>query len=216
MVQVDWAPAPVPPPAAPARASSRSRLIALVAAGGLVVGLGGGAVTGWLVADDAEQVSALDDEIAGLEQRVQDLDDEVATTRAEASADVSAARAEAEREVAADNAARAAEMDGRAAELDAREAELAQREDAVAVLEQQAEDGSLPGDGVWFVGTEVAPGTYRAASPEECYWERLSGTSGSFDDIITNGIGAGDATVTIQPSDAAFSSSRCGGWSRIG
>ncbi len=109
-----------------------------------------------------------------------------------------------------------AELDARAADLDAREADLAQREDAVAVLEQQAADGSLPGDGLYLVGTEVAPGTYRAESGGDCYWERLSGLSGSFDDLIANGLGAADATVTIQSSDTAFSSSGCGRWSRIG
>jgi hypothetical protein len=85
----------------------------------------------------------------------------------------------------------------------------------VAVLEEQAADGSLPGDGLYLVGSEVAPGTYRASNPGDCYWERRSGLSGDFSELIVNGLGAGDSTVTIKASDVAFSSSRCGTWSRI-
>lgn len=80
--------------------------------------------------------------------------------------------------------------------------------------------GVIPGDGVWLVGTEVTAGTYRTTVPEDsfgCYWARLSGTSGEFADLIANDnwVAGATVTVTIDASDVAFESSRCGEWIRI-
>jgi hypothetical protein len=70
------------------------------------------------------------------------------------------------------------------------------------------------GTGMYQVGTHIAPGTYQSnAAPDTCYWERLRGFSGEFSDLITNDF---STIVTIAPSDAGFSSSRCGTWTRIG
>jgi hypothetical protein len=60
---------------------------------------------------------------------------------------------------------------------------------------------------------DVQPGTYRSDNPS-CYFARLSGTSGEFDDIIANGNGA--TVVTIDPSDNAFESRRCSPWTQVG
>ncbi|WP_147262007.1 hypothetical protein [Blastococcus sp. TF02A-26] len=87
----------------------------------------------------------------------------------------------------------------------------------MTVLERQAVDGSISGDGIPMVGSEVAPGTYRAQDPGElCYRERLSGLSGDFGDLISDGLGTADAAVTISGSDVAFSTDGCGTWARIG
>jgi hypothetical protein len=73
------------------------------------------------------------------------------------------------------------------------------------------------GEGTWLVGDDIQPGTYRAGNVDACYWERLSGLSGSFNDIIANdNVMTGQAVVTISPSDRAFNSARCGTWKRIG
>ncbi|MGY1730884.1 hypothetical protein ACI798_05130 [Geodermatophilus sp. SYSU D01045] len=182
----------------------------------LLAGGVGGGLTGADAADDQVRVDALTAEVGDLRQQVNGLQTEVEDTRDQAERDVAGARAAAESAAAADYAARQAELDARSAALDGREADLVAREDAVSVLEQQAADNRISGSGVHLVGTEVAPGTYRATDPGECYWERLSGLSGDFDEIIANGIGAGDATVTIRAGDLAFSSERCGSWERIG
>jgi len=68
-------------------------------------------------------------------------------------------------------------------------------------------------DGVSLVGVDVQPGTFRSDNAD-CYWARLSGTSGSFDDIITNSIGA--TVVTISASDVAFESRSCAPWAQVG
>ena len=57
------------------------------------------------------------------------------------------------------------------------------------------------------VGTEIPPGTYVTVAPDGaldyCYWARLSGFSGSFDDIIANdNLDSGArGRVTISDSD---------------
>lgn len=67
-------------------------------------------------------------------------------------------------------------------------------------------------DGTRLVGDEIEPGRYLTRAGSGCYWERLSGLSGGFDDIITNSIGGGQRVVEILPTDEAFSSSGCGRW----
>lgn len=68
-------------------------------------------------------------------------------------------------------------------------------------------------NGISLVGVDIQPGTYRSDN-EDCYWARLSGTSGSFNDIIANSNGA--TVVTIDSSDHAFESRRCSPWTQVG
>jgi len=85
--------------------------------------------------------------------------------------------------------------------------------------------GSVPasngvGDGTFVVGSEIAAGTYRTAGPADaampnCYWARLSNTSGSLDAIVANGNSAGPTTVTISATDKAFETNGCQGWVRV-
>jgi hypothetical protein len=78
----------------------------------------------------------------------------------------------------------------------------------------------IPGDGTYVVGKDIKPGTYRTEGPEDtaipnCYWARLSGTSGEFNEIIANGNTA-PTTVTISASDNAFQTTGCKTWKRTG
>ena len=73
---------------------------------------------------------------------------------------------------------------------------------------------SAIGDGVWMVGADVAPGTYRNSdSSDACYWARLSGFGGEIDDIIANDFTYEIDVVTIAAGDAGFESIDCGTWS---
>ena len=69
-------------------------------------------------------------------------------------------------------------------------------------------------DGTWLIGPDIEPDIYETVElgSGSCYWERLSGLSGGFDDIIANGNPAGKALVEIKAGDEAFSSERCGDW----
>ena len=49
-----------------------------------------------------------------------------------------------------------------------------------------------------------------------CYWERLTGFSGDFDDLEANGLGASNVVLTIKSTDAGFKSSNCGTWTKTG
>lgn len=73
---------------------------------------------------------------------------------------------------------------------------------------------TISGDGTFLVGADIEPGTYRTAGTDTCYWARLSGTLGSFDEIIANNFGAGQQVVTIDASDVAFETTRCGTWEK--
>lgn len=68
------------------------------------------------------------------------------------------------------------------------------------------------GEGTQIVGDDIRPGTYRSPGGDSCYWERLAGFSGEFDDIIANGFADTNPVVRIRASDAGFHSERCGRW----
>jgi hypothetical protein len=71
------------------------------------------------------------------------------------------------------------------------------------------------GDGTWQVGVDIAPGTWRSAGGTTCYWQRMKGFSGTFSDIIANDNTGPSTIVEIGASDKAFSSSRCGTWTKV-
>ncbi len=68
------------------------------------------------------------------------------------------------------------------------------------------------GDGTWAVGLDISPITYRSSGGSGCYWARLSGFGGTFDEIIANGNPTGPAVVTIDPSDKGFEAKHCREW----
>jgi hypothetical protein len=72
------------------------------------------------------------------------------------------------------------------------------------------------GDGTWQVGVDIAPGTWRSAGGTTCYWQRMSGFGGGFDNIIANENTGPSAIVTIAGSDKGFSAARCGTWTKVG
>lgn len=105
-------------------------------------------------------------------------------------------------------------------------AALAELETTKATLEERQERPPAPsvsfdGDaGLLLVGSDIRPGTYRATCESDfgCYWARLKGTSGEFEDIVANeGRDPGQrATVTIRGSDVAFETTGFGEWTRVG
>jgi hypothetical protein len=70
--------------------------------------------------------------------------------------------------------------------------------------------------GTYIVGKDVAPGQWQSSGGEGCYWARLSGFAGILDHIIANDNTDGPTIVQIGPSDAGFTSARCGTWTKIG
>src|SRR5699024_5285451 len=113
---------------------------------------------------------------------------------------------------------RSSELDERSGELDTRDeeletlaSELDERDEALTASETKIEENTIPGSGIYLVGEDIKPGSYRSDS-SDCYWARLSGTSGESNEIITNNIVDGTSYVTIAASDVAFETRRCGDW----
>jgi hypothetical protein len=72
--------------------------------------------------------------------------------------------------------------------------------------------------GMWLVGQQLSPGTYRAQTASGCYWERLRDFSGTIDGIVANDFvsGGGQQLVTIRSEDVGFDSDQdCGTWVRV-
>ena len=77
------------------------------------------------------------------------------------------------------------------------------------------------GEGVYYVGTEIAPGRYRVAFPHpsgpgSCRWWRLSGFGGTPEEVLGSyalgQILAQSFIVDIAATDVGFASTRCGSW----
>lgn len=68
------------------------------------------------------------------------------------------------------------------------------------------------GPGTYLVNDDIEPGRYRSESGVT-YFERLSGLSGEFDDIIANAaLPSGPVIVDIKSSDMAFKTEGSGTW----
>src|SRR4029079_8679761 len=68
------------------------------------------------------------------------------------------------------------------------------------------------GSGTKIVGSQVPAGRYRSPGGSSCYWERLSGFGGTFDEIIANDFGSVKIVVDVKSTDAGFHSASCGTW----
>lgn len=67
-------------------------------------------------------------------------------------------------------------------------------------------------DGVWTVGADVEPGTYRTTgeASSDCYWA-ITATGSNGSDIIANFIGGGRPVVVLEEGHD-FETKRCGDW----
>lgn len=72
------------------------------------------------------------------------------------------------------------------------------------------------GAGTWLVNEEIAPGRYFTEPAHGCYWERVSGLSGTLSDVIANeflGFDSGQEIVDVGASDRAFKpDAECATW----
>jgi len=72
--------------------------------------------------------------------------------------------------------------------------------------------------GMWIVGAQIAPGTYRADnSAQGCFWQRVSNFTNHTDAVIASAFvtSPGTQLVTIASADAGFSATaECGTWTR--
>jgi hypothetical protein len=84
-----------------------------------------------------------------------------------------------------------------------------------AALAVKSTKTTIPGNGVYFVGSDFAPGTYRSTGNKGfCYWERSRSADGASSSIIANEIAQGQLVVTITPG-GVFKTSSCTTWTKI-
>lgn len=134
-----------------------------------------------------DQVSQLRDQLTAAEKRATTAEDQAKT-------------------VVAQQDARAAQLDARKADLDTREAAITASEKAVAATQIK--------DGMWTVGKDVEPGTYRTAAEvtSTCYWGIYrTGSNGA--DIIQNDIVQGGFPSVTLKAGQDFKSD-CGVWNK--
>lgn len=144
-----------------------------------------------------------DGRAAAVEGR-QDAEDEVAEIQAELEAvegDIPA------REKAVKEQERA--LKGRAAAISKQEAAVAKREKAVGIVEADIRRNTVPGEGVFRVGADMKPGTYRSAGRGGCYYAVLGDANGN--NILSNNITNGPALVSVA-AGTFFETSRCSEW----
>lgn len=72
------------------------------------------------------------------------------------------------------------------------------------------------GDGVWIVPSQVNAGRWQSSGGSSCYWARLKDLAGGVESIAANDNVTGPTIVDIAGNDAAFKTSGCGTWTRVG
>lgn len=71
-------------------------------------------------------------------------------------------------------------------------------------------------DGVYVVGPDIQPGTYRTvADVSKCYWEISKGGTNGRDIVANDNVDGGRPTVALQEGQE-FRSNRCGNWTKTG
>lgn len=150
-----------------------------------------------------------------LQQKNDTMVGKVAQYKATASSALKSARTTA----TAEFKTRQAGLDARARQLHATKNSLDRRARAVSGMEHSWAANTIPGDGIFAVGSDIAPGLYKAdSSPSgSCYYARLSSLGGDgFDNIIDNNNVSGPLTISVASSDAALELSGCADFHKIG
>jgi hypothetical protein len=103
---------------------------------------------------------------------------------------------------------------------------------AIALASPAAADPSdqIPGDGVFQVGTDIAPGVYRTAGPggpfiitindvytesSMCTWFTHSTSAATMEDVVNTNTSVGPMYVKIPATVKAFETRHCQPWMRL-
>lgn len=75
----------------------------------------------------------------------------------------------------------------------------------------------VSGNGMYRVGVDIAPGTYKAEGNKSgCYWERDKDALHEMDSIEANENVTGSGIVTVAPEDGYFKTNGCADWKKAG
>lgn len=179
-------------------------------AAGLVVGLS----LGMAAAPDptrSAEYQALEGRLAGAEaeltEKQRDLDE--AGAELEALAGELPAREQAVREAGTALAERERALAMGEKRLRRSDKALAKRERAVGIVERRIRRNTVPGNGIFEVGVDMAPGTYRTTGAKNCYFSVNADANGT--EITANNITSGPALVALAAGEF-FETSGCADW----
>lgn len=85
----------------------------------------------------------------------------------------------------------------------------------LGLLTKQKATSSFEGSGIYMVGTDIRPGTYRAAASPGCYYSVLRKLDGSLDAIISNGNVDGPVVVEVSSAAKGVEVSNCSTFTRV-
>lgn len=108
----------------------------------------------------------------------------------------------------------AAQMTQQQAALASRTSAVVAREKTVGGAEVAAKANRFAGEGTYLVGTDIKPGTYKAAANSGCYWARLSSLNTS--DIIDNNNSDGPVVIEVRSTDKALEVAGCAEFNKVG
>lgn len=78
---------------------------------------------------------------------------------------------------------------------------------------------TIPGDGMFRVGVDIAPGTYKSAGPSSrdgmCSWSTHSAVGVSSDDMVDANASSGQLYASIPGTVKAFQTTGCQTWVKI-
>lgn len=97
-----------------------------------------------------------------------------------------------------------------------RKGELQKIDRQLGKSQRQLNARSFEGDGIYLVGSDVKPGTYKATASPGCYYAVMRTLDGSLNDIITNGNVDGPVVITVPSAAKAVEVARCGTFTRVG
>ncbi len=77
---------------------------------------------------------------------------------------------------------------------------------------------SIPSEGVYVVGQQIAPGLYVSDTKinKTCYWSRLGDFQGSLDSILANELGKGQQILEVLEGDVGVKVSGCATFNKLG
>lgn len=166
---------------------------------------------------DTEKANSRDATITGLETDVVSLKEELADEQAKNGEEIAEGKAE---EILAAANADAADIRKQTQDLRAsiktQRATLKDLKSQIGGARREIRMSTFEGTGIYLVGTDIRPGTYRAAASPGCYYERQRDLTGGIDSILDNESTDGPLVITVQPSDAALEVSNCGTFTRVG
>lgn len=158
----------------------------------------------------AEAADENEADVDALTEEVAEAKRAMAEAEARAEGAEAAALKSAEAKLAKRVADAEAKLAARAKEVGTKEASVLAREKAVGTAEAVAAANTFDGDGVYLVGDDIQPGTYKSEGGSTCYWARQDSNGG----IIDNELVSGPTIVTVRASDFSLKVSGCAPFTR--